>query len=78
MASDADGAARAAGGPGADASDTKKVQYDYEFSDACDHIWYFKRSFDDNGRGLVVFEGEKSEVKFRDFLIHFDDILTSK
>ena len=53
--------AEAAGGPGADASDTKKVQYDYEFSDACDHIWYFKRSFDDNGRGLVVFEGEKSE-----------------
>ena len=58
----------AAGGPGADASDTEKVEYDYEFSDACDHIWYFKRSFDDNGRGLVVFEGEKSEEELQDEL----------
>ena len=24
-----------------------------EFSGPCDDIWYFKRSFDDNGRGLV-------------------------
>lgn len=39
-----------------------------KFSGACDDIWYFKRSFDDNGRGLVVFRGVLSEGEIMDEL----------
>ena len=45
----------------------------YEFSGSCDDIWYYKRSIDDNGRGLVIFKGVLSEDDIMDELEERDN-----
>ena len=45
-----------------------------EFSGPCDDIWYFKRSVDDNGRGLVIFKGVLSEEDIMDQLEERDAV----
>ena len=53
---------------------TQGVGEGCEFSGPCDDIWYFKRSVDDNGRGLVIFKGVLSEEDIMDELDERDTV----